>query len=167
MRSPRRERVQLDLVGFVDDLSAGCVARRVEILGDRGLAIGHHALAGEFLGVDEEPRPAFPGDGRTVMGMAFAVHARAEPDLAQQRDGAGLEHPGADAPEHVGTALPFQDDAVDAVAMEDVRQEQPGRTAADDRHLGSCRRRHVRLSRSASLAASKRPGGRIGKRISL
>ena len=159
--------MQLDIVGFVDDLSAGRVARRIEVLGDRGLAVGHHALAGEFLGVDEEPRPVFPGDGRTVMGMAFAIHARAEPDLAQQRDGAGLEHAGADALQHMGAALPFQDDAVDAVAMEHMGQEQAGRAAADDRHLGSCRRRHVRLSRSASLAASKRPGGRIGKRISL
>ena len=63
------------------------------------------------------------------MRMAFAVHARAEPDLAQQLDGARLQHAGADAPEHVGAALPLQHDAVDAVAMEDVRQEQarPGR----------------------------------------
>jgi hypothetical protein len=80
------------------------------------------------------------------MRMAFPVHARAEPDLAQQRDGAGLEYPGADATEHVGAALPLQDDALDAVAMENVRQEQAGRTAADDRHLGSCRRSHLCLS---------------------
>ena len=101
------------------------------------------------------------------MRMAFAVHALAEPDLAQQRDSAGLEHAGANAPEHMGAALPFQHDAVNAVAMKDVRQQQPGRAAADDRHLGACRRGHVALEPECEPGGSERPGGRIGKRIAL
>jgi hypothetical protein len=40
----------------------------------------------------------------------------------------------------MGTALPFRHDAVDAVAIENVGQQQAGRAAADDRRLGS--RRH-------------------------
>jgi hypothetical protein len=58
--------------------------------------------------------------GQLIMRVAFAVHARAEPDLAQQRDGAGLQHSGANAPEHVGAALPFQHDALNAVAVKDM-----------------------------------------------
>ncbi len=71
------------------------------------------------------------------MRMALAIHARAEADLAQQFDAAGLQHAGANPRQHIGAALPFQHDAVDAVAMEDMRQQQAGRAAADDRHLGS------------------------------
>lgn len=36
--SSRRQLVQLDVVRFVDDLSAGCIPGRIEVLGDRGLA---------------------------------------------------------------------------------------------------------------------------------
>ena len=76
--------------------------------------------------------------------MPLAIHARAKSDLAQKRDGAGLQHAGANPRQHVGAALPFQHDAVDAVAMENMRQKQAGRTTADDRHLGSRRRFHCR-----------------------
>ena len=38
--------------------------------------------------------------------MPFAVHARAEPDLAQQRDGPDFQYAGANAREHVNAALP-------------------------------------------------------------
>jgi hypothetical protein len=37
----------------------------------------------------------------------------------------------------MGAALAFQHDAVDAVAPENMGEQQPGRTAADDRYLGS------------------------------
>ena len=78
------------------------------------------------------------------MGVSFAIHARTKSDLAQERDGAGLRA-SANTRQHVGAALPFKDDAVDAVSMKYVRQKQAGRTTADDRHLGSRRRFHCRL----------------------
>src|ERR1700736_4138369 len=48
--SVRSELVQPDIADFVDDLSAGRVTCRIEVFGDGRLAIGHHLLAGEFLG---------------------------------------------------------------------------------------------------------------------
>jgi len=144
--SVRINLVQPNMHGFVDDLSASRVACRIEVFGDGRLAIGHHLLAGEFLGIDEEARPALPGNGRAVMGMPFAIHALAQSDLAQQRDGAGLQHAGANPLQHMAAALSFQDNAVDAVAVKNMRQEQASGTAADDRHLCPLRRRcHCRL----------------------
>ena len=76
------------------------------------------------------------------MRVTLAVHARAEPDLAQQRDRAGFQHAGADPVEHILAGLALEHDAVDAVAMQDMRQQQAGRAAADDRHLSSSRCGH-------------------------
>ena len=68
---------------------------------------------------------------------AFAVHARAQPDLAQQRNGAGLEHAGANPLQHVarGSAAPAR--SVDAVAVQDMGQQKAGRSASDDGNLGA------------------------------
>src|SRR5215472_9179163 len=146
--SVRSDFVQPHIAGLVDDLSAGCVACRIEVLGDRRLPIGHHLLAGEFFGVNEETRSPLPGNGRAVMGMPLAIHSLAQSDLPQQRDGAGLQHPGANSLQHMAAALSFQENAVDAVAVKNMGQEQTRRAAADDRHLGSLRRRcHCRLSK--------------------
>src|SRR5262249_56373025 len=108
-------------------------------------------LAGEFPGVDEESRPALPGNRRTIVGMPFAIHARAQADLTQKRDRAGLEHAGTDSFLHVGAALAFEHDAVDAALIENMREQQAGRSAADDCHLGS--RRHCQ-----ACAGSPAPG---------
>src|SRR5215831_14118652 len=74
--------------------------------------------------------------------MPLAIHARAQSDLTQKFHSAGLQHSGANSLQHMGAALPLQYDAVDAVAIENMGQQQAGRATADDRHLGS--RRHDR-----------------------
>src|SRR6516164_2964523 len=157
--SVRSELVEPHIAGLVDDLSAGCVACRIEVFGDRRLPIGHHLLAGEFFGVNEETRSALPGDGRAVMGMPLAIHSLAQSYLPQQRDGAGLQHPGTNSLQHMAAALSFQENAVDAVAVKNMGQEQTGRAAADDRYLGLPRRRcHCRLSKKdAGLAKAQQP----------
>ncbi len=85
------------------------------------------------------------------MGMTFAVHAGAQSDLAQQRDASGLQHAGANPRQHVGAALAFEHDAVDAVATEDMGKQQSGRAAADDRYLCS------RWVRAVSTVARPKP----------
>ena len=70
-------------------------------------------------------------------GYPFAVHARAEPDFAQERDGAGLEHAGANPLEYVRSRLPLQHDRVDAVAVENVGEQQARRPGADDDDFGA------------------------------
>ena len=135
---PRRcQVVQLHVGGLVDDNAAGFVAGGKQIFGDGGLAVGHHRLAGIFPRVDQKARPVFPGDPRAVVQMPLAVHALAEPDLAQERDGAGLEHAGANPLQHVGAGLPLQHDRFDAVAIENVREQQTGGAGADDDDLGA------------------------------
>ena len=116
--------MQADIVSFVDNLPAGRIVGRVQLLGDRGLSIGHHRLAGELLGRNEERRPSLPGYPRAVVDVPLAIHAGAQSHLAQQRDGARLKHASPDPPQHVSAALPFQHDTIDAVAMEDVRQKR-------------------------------------------
>ena len=86
-----------------------------------------------------------PRQSLSHVGVSFALYARAKSDLAQKRDSAGLQHAGANTRQHVGAALPFKDDAIDAVSMKNMRQKQAGRTTADNRHLGSRCRFHRRL----------------------
>src|SRR5262245_11081371 len=129
--------MQLDIARFVDDKSAGCIARGIEILGDRRLAVGHHALAGILHRIDEKARPPLPRDGRTVVRMAHAIHPLAEPYGAQQFDRASLKRAGANSLQNVLSGLPFQHDAVDTVLIEDMREKQSSRSATDDRKLGS------------------------------
>src|SRR5215470_912374 len=74
--------------------------------------------------------------------MALPVHALAEADFAQQPDATGLQHAGADALEHIGAALALQHDAVDAAPVQNMRQQQTGRAAADDRDLSARSRGH-------------------------
>ena len=95
MGPARREFVQLHVVGLVDHFAAGRIAGGKEVFGDGGLAVGHHRLAGIFPGVDEKARTVLPGDPGAVVRLAFAIHALAEPNLAQQRDRAGFQHAGA------------------------------------------------------------------------
>ena len=67
---------------------------------------------------------------------ALAVHPRADARPAQQFGGARLEHPGADPGLDVLAAAVLEDDGVDALVVEQVRERQPGRAGADDPDLG-------------------------------
>jgi len=77
------------------------------------------------------------------MRMPLAIHPRTQSDFTQELDRAGLQHAGANSPQHMSTALSFQYDAVDAVSMEHMGQKQAGGTTADDSHLRSRRHLHV------------------------
>jgi hypothetical protein len=60
------------------------------------------------------PLPA-KGDVETGMGLAFPVHALVNLSFPKQLDSALLQHPRPDATQHMGSALTFHDDTVDAV----------------------------------------------------
>src|SRR5262249_31660361 len=154
-RPLRRKLVQTDVAGLIDNLSAGSIARRIKVFRERSLAVGHQLLAGKSLRVDEKPGSALPGDRRAVVRMTFAVHALAKPNLAQKPDSAVFEHAGADAFEHVCAALALQHNAVDTITIQNMREQQTGRAAADDRDL-SARSRCHRLSKSPIVRLSKR-----------
>ena len=76
--------------------------------------------------------------------LAFAIHALADLGLAHERGEAVLQHPGADPRQHVFAALLLEHHVVDTPEVEELRQQQPGRAAADDADL--CL--HARFSRS-------------------
>lgn len=57
-------------------------------------------------------------------------------DREGQLDGAPLQHTGTCAAEHVLAGPSLQHNALDAVPVQDLRQQQPGWPAADDRDLG-------------------------------
>src|ERR1700704_6097850 len=102
--------MQLNIAGLVDDLSADRITSGIEVFGDRGLTVGHHGHASEFLGVNKESWPSLPSNRRTVVGVSLTIYARAKSDLTQKLDGAGLQNASANSSQHMGAALPFQHD---------------------------------------------------------
>ncbi|MEZ5741696.1 MAG: hypothetical protein R3E68_21200 [Burkholderiaceae bacterium] len=129
--------VQADLFDLVDDQPAGGITRRVQVFGDRRLAIGHHRAAGVLLDVDEEALVVSPGDAGAVVHAALRVQPPAKAMLAKHLDRATLEYAGADPLQHVGARGLLENQAVDAGPVQDVSEHQAGRTAADDDDLGS------------------------------
>jgi hypothetical protein len=77
--------------------------------------------------------------------MSLTIHARAKSDLTQKLNGAG-PHASANSSQHMGAALPFQYNGVDAVSIENMGQQQAGWATADDCHLRSRRHFHRPLS---------------------
>ena len=129
--------VELDILRLFDDPSAVALPKPVQFFGDRRLSMRPHRPAGVRLGVDEEGRAVLPDNEAAVMRMAFAVHPLARARVTQHLNGAVFKHAGADALEHIGFRLPLDDDAVDFITMQQMREEQASRTAADDRDLSA------------------------------
>jgi hypothetical protein len=82
---------------------------------------------------------AVPGAGErdldAAVHQAFGVEPAPDAGLVEKLHRALLEHAGANAAEHMLAAAPFQHDRVDAGALEQLRQQQPGRTRPDDGDL--------------------------------
>src|SRR4029078_10237114 len=93
--------------------------------------------AGVGLGVDEERLAILPGDIAPVVRVAFTVHPFACARVAQDFDRTVFEHAGADALEDMRFCLALDDDAVDGVEMEQMRQEEVGRAGANDSDLSA------------------------------
>jgi hypothetical protein len=77
-----------------------------------------------------------------VVNVALAIHPPRQPVRAQHIDGGLLEYARPDARENVVAAVLLQHHARNAVAMQDLGQQQAGGTAADDGNLGSHRLFH-------------------------
>ena len=70
-----------------------------------------------------------------LVDHAFAAQPLIEPKLGHQVDGALLQHAGAHAVFHIGAAARFEHDAVDALAIEQMREEEARGPRADDSDL--------------------------------
>jgi hypothetical protein len=109
-----------------------------EVLHHLVLAVDGDRLAGQLLEGDAV-RAAVEADLERRVHHALAVQARGDPGGVEDVDGALLEHPGADARLDVLAAGALEDDRLDAAQVQEVRQDQPGRTGADDANLGAHR----------------------------
>ncbi len=76
------------------------------------------------------------GDLHAVVHECLAVEALGEPEAAQELDARVLEHAGADALLDVLAAAVLEHDRLDAPRRQEVGQDEPGRSGADDPHLG-------------------------------
>jgi hypothetical protein len=72
-----------------------------------------------------------------VVDEPFALEPLPHPDLAQEIDGALLEDAGANALLDVLAAPVLEDDGIDPLQMEEVRQHEPGGTGTDDPDLSA------------------------------
>jgi hypothetical protein len=88
-----------------------------------------------FADVDEKTIAAGPHHLHAVVCMAVTIHPLRQAVGAQYVDCGLLEHARSNAGQHVRTAVFFQHHARHAVPMEDLRQQQARRAAADDGHL--------------------------------
>ena len=125
------EIVRLDVGRLVDRGQPGRLARVHQVERHLGLAVDHHGLAGGGLHVDAVAVAA-EGELDAVMDQAFGMRALAGADLVEQRHRAFLEQAGADAAEHIFAGLALQNDVVDAVAVQQLPEQQSRRTRADD-----------------------------------
>ena len=108
-----------------------------------------------------------------LVDHAFAPQPLVEAQFVHQVDGALLQHAGAHAVLDVGAAARFEHDAVDAFAIEQMREEQAGRPRADDgdlcvHFLSLCARPAIGAARAPfSSANSALPLGQFRDRHAI
>ena len=122
-------------LGLEQDRAAARKPRRDQILHHLLLAVDRDDLARRQHRQIDVDDAAAEADVEPRVGHALAMQPLAGAEFVHQRDGALLQHAGAHAALDVVAAPRLQHDAVDAGAMQQQRQEQPGRTGADDPDL--------------------------------
>ena len=128
--------VEADRTDLETDLAAGGEPGRDQVSHDLVLAVdGDRAPAAEAGEVDAM---AAAGEAQLepLVDQAFLLQARADACLLEQVGRALLEHAGADPLLDVRAAVALEHDRSDAFEMQKVRQQEAGRTGADDANLG-------------------------------
>ena len=126
-----------DLV--VHDLPA-LAGRRDQVLLHLGLPVDPHRAAGEVDEVEVVPLAVptvVPLQVDAAVLVALALEPVGQPDLAQQVDGRLLEDAGADPGGDVLLRPGLDHHRLDALAVEQVGEQHPGRPGPDDRDLGA------------------------------
>src|SRR5262249_55409501 len=109
-----------------------------------------HDLADEVAEVDPESLAAHR-DLDAVVDQALLPQAVGDTRFLEQGHRALLKHTGTDAALDIGAVTCFQDDAVDAVDLQEARQQQAGRPGADDADLRA-RRCHQALMPPSTIS---------------
>ena len=134
LRPVALEIVDAHVFGLEDDLAAGGEPGGDQVLGDLGLAVDGHGLAGERSEVDPVALAA-EAELDAFVDQPEPAHPLADLRLLEQIDRALLEHAGADPPLDVLPAAPLQDDGLDALKMQELREQQARRPGPHDANL--------------------------------
>lgn len=131
---------RLDVLGLEDELRTEALVLFDEVLHECLLAVDGDGAAGELGEVDVVALP-FVLQVDAVVREAVGLEVGVEAELREEVDRVLLEHPGADAAEHVLPAARLEDAVIDACLAQDVTQQQASRPGSDDRHLRGLARR--------------------------
>src|SRR5262249_42640635 len=106
-----------------------------DVLDDLGLGVdGDRAASGQLVEVDAMPA-AVEAPLDAVVHQPFARQPFAQAGGVEQVDGALLQHPRADPFLRAAPALGLDDNTLDALEMQQVRQQQPRGSCSDDPDL--------------------------------
>jgi hypothetical protein len=132
--------MQTDIVDLEQDLSAIGEPFRHEVLDHLLLPVDGDALAHQFTKVDVVER-AIETEMDAVVGQPLALHALADAGVDQQIARPLLDQAGADAALDIVAVAVLDDDGLDALEMQKVREHEAGGPGADDPNLCT----HVRF----------------------
>ena len=131
------EAVHGDLARLEEQRLAGVAADPDQILHDLGLAVDRDRPPAGQLGERDAVAAALEAQLEALVDEPLAVQALADAGLGQDVDRALLEDAGTDALLDVGAAAGLEHDGLNALAREQVAEEQAGRPGADDADLGA------------------------------
>ncbi len=137
-----------EVARLADDLQPSAWCGGEQVAGDLGLAIDGDVAAGERLEVDAD-QPVVGGQVEAVLYQPLGVYPHVDAQPAHQTRRHRLQHAGADAPLDIGLRLTLDDHRVDAFRLEQMAEQQPRRSGADDDDLT----RHAAAT-SARISAS-------------
>ncbi len=124
--------MQADILRLENDLAAMIKAGSDQILGHLGLAVNHHGrTTGQFFDIHMLAL-AINTDIDAAMNDALALHAGINADPLHQADRPHFKNTGPNAPLDIGAVLALKDNAVNSLHMQQMRKQQPRRTAADN-----------------------------------
>ena len=123
------------VLDVVNDIALHFVAGFVEVSRQLGLTVDDDRTATRIFVQIDAVHHAVVGDIETLVNLAFAVHPLAALRLTHQRGEAMLQNARANSAQDIVTAVLFEDDGVDALEVQKLRQQKPRRPAADDANL--------------------------------
>jgi hypothetical protein len=144
-RALRIEAVHRHVVDLEQEREPRVEPRGDQVLHDLRLAVDDDRAAGQLLHRHVVPLAA-ELEVDAPVDDPVGVHPRAHAGVPQQVGGALLEHAGADALLDVLAAAALEDDRLDPLAGEQLRERQAGGPGADDADL----RAHLRTGTDAT-----------------
>ena len=131
-----------DICGFPDNRAVSGQASGNQVLRHLGLAVDGDGLAGQFAEVDANA-PAANGNLGAVMHQPFAMQALGNAGLFEQSNRSLLQHARPNAGLNIVARPRFQNDALDAMDLQQAGEQKPCRPGSDDAHLGTLALRHL------------------------